>query len=397
MDSEYGEYLTWERSDAFVVALLYYAMIKQRDIEWETPCSEQLIYQLSTYFIPVYARELAFMNEIELIGPTTTELLPSENGVATGMSNGVDSSYTVLKYLNNTLPEYHLTHLLLTDCFTTGFPKGYQEDFRESYLRVLPEGAKELGLKFLFVEFHPDVQFSVGYFKDKTCGVINDWGLHPLKYCSMALALQKLITTFYFSGGVSPSDFSFHENDMAYHDLFTLPQITTQALRFYSTGMETPRIDKVAAIADWPYAQKYLQVCLDENEGNCGHCDKCLRTMSELYALGKLDLFRSRFPVDDYKAHLAQRFASVLAKAHKGHIFEKNILLKMRENNITVPAMAYLLCPLVMLREFLRSHLRTVGWARKIHRVLSERHLVNRHRRWDFSQGMDEAFSSKRK
>ena len=80
VDAKFGEYLTWERSDAFVTALMYYAMIFQKDIEWETPCSEQLIFQLKQFFIPAYVREIDAMYSIELVGPTTTERLPCRGG-----------------------------------------------------------------------------------------------------------------------------------------------------------------------------------------------------------------------------------------------------------------------------------------------------------------------------
>ena len=368
VDKKYGEYLTWERSDAFVTALLYYAMVKKLDIEWETPCSEQLIYQLETYFIPVYEKELPFMHSIKLKGKTVSEKLPCEGGVATGISNGVDSCYTVKEYLNCEYPEMRLTHLLFTDCFTTDFSDEYREDYLKNYLKVLPEGAKELGLEFIFVQFYPDIEFSVGHIKDKERGFVGDGGLFTLKYCSMAIALQKLLKIYYFSSGFAPSDFSFKENDMAYHDLFTLPLITTDSLKFYSTGMEIPRIEKVRAIADWRYAQKYLQVCAYDNDRNCGHCSKCVRTMGELYSMGKLGLYKNRFPVDDFKNNLARRFAVILMQANKGHTFEKMILNEMKKNNRRVPVLSYILCPLYTAKEFVRVRLRTVKWARKIYR-----------------------------
>ena len=136
VDKKYEKYLTWERSDAFVVALLYYAMIKNIDIEWETPCNAQLIYQLKTYFIPVYAHEFSFIHRIELRGDVSYDVLSCENGVAAGFSNGVDSGYTIYKYRNSTFPEYRLTHLFFTDCFSTDFSEEYQKDFIASYLKA---------------------------------------------------------------------------------------------------------------------------------------------------------------------------------------------------------------------------------------------------------------------
>lgn len=60
------------------------------------------------------------------------------------------------------------------------------------------------------------------------------------------------------------------------------------------------RIDKLRLLADWPAALRLMQPChrtevLAEGRVNCGRCEKCVRTMLGLLALGKLreaDAFR---------------------------------------------------------------------------------------------------------
>lgn len=368
VSDQFAQYLTTERSDAFVLVLLYYAMFRGYDIQWEVPCTEQLIYQLTTYYIPICAKEISFMHRIALKGKTTSETLPCAGGVGTGFSGGVDSSYTIYQYLQPMFPENRLTHLLFTDCFTVDFSEEYQKDFLEKYLHNLPLQAEELGLDFIFVQCNVDTLFSIGRYQDPVCGEIKDEGLFTLKYCSMAAALQKLFKIYYFSGGVSPSDFTFRTYDCAYYDMFTLPMISTNALRFYSAGMEVSRLEKVETISDWEFAQKHLQVCAWENEGNCGHCGKCLRTMSELYALDKLDCYDQRFPVENYKRHLSRRYARILMQARKNHIFEKDIIAKMKETGKKIPVLSYLLCPFYTLAEGIRLSLKNIRWARKIYR-----------------------------
>nr|WP_300850861.1 hypothetical protein [uncultured Acetatifactor sp.] len=88
VDIKYAEYLATERSDAFVTVLLYYAMFNGYDIQWEIPCTEQLIYQLTAYYIPICAKEISFMHPISLMGKTTSEALQCEGGVGTGFSGG---------------------------------------------------------------------------------------------------------------------------------------------------------------------------------------------------------------------------------------------------------------------------------------------------------------------
>jgi hypothetical protein len=69
------------------------------------------------------------------------------------------------------------------------------------------------------------------------------------------------------------------------------------------------RLDKVAAIAEWPEALAVLRVCLmfDVPNGapNCGRCEKCVRTMLELMLCGALDRATS-FPVRDVTAEMVR-------------------------------------------------------------------------------------------
>ena len=392
-----GGYLTHERSDAFVTGLLYYAMIKDRDIVWETPCSEQLIFQMQTYLIPVYAQEMAFMHKIELRGPTTTDNLPCGNGVATGLSNGVDCEYTVQKFLSCEYPEYRLTHVLFTDCFTTAYSEEYRKDFLKNYLEVIPKCAEELGLEFIFVEYHPDIEFSIGIIDDKECGIMVDGGFHPLKYCSIAMALQKLIGKYYFSSGFSPSGFSFHEIDLSHCDIFTLPLISTDALRFYSSGMEVTRVEKAGLLGDWPYAQKHLQTCANRNDTNCGHCYKCIRTMAELYANGKLDYFGDVFPIDDFKSHLTKRLAYLLAKSQSGLVLCTEVIQKIKDEGIHIPTMSYVLSPGYRLADFAHEHLRTKVWARNIYKKLGLKAVIHRHEKFNDPEQMDALLRNKSK
>lgn len=396
VDNRYSEYLVTERSDAFLIAILYYAMINALDIEWSVPCDKELIYKLEKFVIPVYCKQMRFMHNITLSGPVSVEKLPkNKHGVATGLSNGVDSLYTVKEYSGSRYDEFNLSHVIFTDFFITDNSEKYQRDFLESYLSVLPGCASELGLDFVYVNFRPDIDFSIGHIFDKECGVIENAGLFTLKYCSIAMALGKLIDIYYFSSGVTPSDFTFRSNDTAYYDIFTLPLISTGYIKFYSSGMEMKRIDKVKHIADWQYAQEHLQVCAINNSSNCGRCSKCIRTMSELYSIKKLDLFDYRFPLDDYKIHLAKRVGYVMMKAQKGSVFENDILEEFKKNKINVPFKAYFYKLFYLVMDFFRVRLRTNKFARKIYRRFGlDRALYGRSTR-DFSLSVDKEILNK--
>ena len=385
VDAKYGEYLTWERSDAFVLALMYYAMVFKKDIEWETPCDERLIFQLSNFFIPAYDREIDFMHSIDLIGPTTAERLPSANGVATGFSNGIDSSYTIYKFMDYADPKYKLTHLIFTDCMFTYHTKEYQEDFVNEYLGILPNCAEELGLEFVFVEFHVDKLFSVGFIRSKN-NMFNDPELYTLKYCSIAFALEKLLHVYYFSSGHSLSDFDIGHKNTQYHDIFTLPLISTDALLFVSSGMELRRVDKLGTLIDWPYAQRHLHVCNEQHDSNCGHCQKCIQEMTNIYAYGKLDLYKDVFPIDDFKAHLSKRIGLIMGWANNGIGLDKETLAKVRENKAHIPFGAYICSLYYTVYEFLRRRLRGTKWARRIYKKLHLRKVLHPEWKYDLSR-----------
>ena len=70
-------------------------------------------------------------------------------------------------------------------------------------------------------------------------------------------------------------------------------------------GIEMSRIKKTQLIAEWPVGLQNIQVCTGQNSENtnCGACEKCIRTMTALVALGKLKGCQS-FPLNDVSADI---------------------------------------------------------------------------------------------
>ncbi len=78
---------------------------------------------------------------------------------------------------------------------------------------------------------------------------------------------------------------------------------STEAVAVHHAQAAMTRLDKTRLIADWPEGLSVLRPCLAEVPGdvdqmNCGKCEKCIRTMLALLALGKLDT-ASSFPFRD--------------------------------------------------------------------------------------------------
>ncbi len=75
VEKEYEPYLCYERSDAFVIGLLSWAMRLNHDIECTAPVSEELLYNLRTYLIPSLAKHGKDLHNIKILTPPPHTLL----------------------------------------------------------------------------------------------------------------------------------------------------------------------------------------------------------------------------------------------------------------------------------------------------------------------------------
>ncbi|MBC8463501.1 MAG: hypothetical protein H8D61_00825 [Deltaproteobacteria bacterium] len=80
------------------------------------------------------------------------------------------------------------------------------------------------------------------------------------------------------------------------------PAYSSYDLRIIHRDVELPRMDKIRLIADWDIAFQNFRVCLANvtDRLNCGKCEKCVRTMTELAAIGALAKTKA-FSEDDVK------------------------------------------------------------------------------------------------
>jgi hypothetical protein len=86
------------------------------------------------------------------------------------------------------------------------------------------------------------------------------------------------------------------------------PNYSSTCLRMSHHGITLSRLDKTKLVAGCHVALQNLRVCnkieyYEEGSLNCGQCEKCVRTMLALLAIGKLDKIRS-FPVDNVTEEL---------------------------------------------------------------------------------------------
>ena len=293
VDDEWAYALCDERSDAFLVSLLQYAMANGCDISWETPVTDRLIYQLRTIFIPVIsAKYNKIFSYIHLNGETTAEDLDKEEwAVGTGASGGVDSFYSLLSHLEIPEKSQKLTHLLYVSVSNHAEK---EEDLRSDFecnKTNIKAIAEDLKLKMIAL-YSNEAEF---FFR----GIIN-WG--ALRFAGMVYSLQNLFSVYYFSSGYSYVDITFGDGtenfDSLHFDLFTLMTASTRSLNFIGTGGEVSRGQKLRYIANNDVVQRRLFVCNYRSDYNCSTCDKCMRTAMQLYGDGLLQKYQQVFDLD---------------------------------------------------------------------------------------------------
>ncbi len=86
------------------------------------------------------------------------------------------------------------------------------------------------------------------------------------------------------------------------------PNYTSSDLRIRHEGITFSRFEKTKLVAGWDLALQHLRVCnrselYQPDMLNCGNCEKCIRTMLSLLALGVLEKTRA-FPIHDINASL---------------------------------------------------------------------------------------------
>lgn len=290
VEKEYKEFVSIERSDAFVVNILLYAMEHKLDIECEEKISEKLYYQLTEYLIPSISRNVRKYHEIRIFADLTDDCLESVNAVGGSLSGGVDSFYTLLRHLDRKERSYNITHLTFFNAGASGQYGG--EKARERYLSridFIKDVADSLGKKLVCID--TNINEFLGQ---------NHQATHSFRTLAIPLLLQKLFSKYYFASGMQFKKFCFLEKDCASYDLLNVQCFSTENLQFYSSGGEVSRLEKVKFISDFDVTYSKLNVCIFEDI-NCSRCEKCRRTMMELYALGRLGKYKSVFDLNYFE------------------------------------------------------------------------------------------------
>lgn len=309
VENKYAQYLCSERADAYLVAVLNYAMRHHHDIVCDAPVGEYLYYQINTYLIDALAKGSPRMYRTVVTAPVDSLSLPCAGAVATGISCGIDSLHVLAECSDDSLPHHKLTHLTFNNVGSHGEGEKALKLYEERKKRA-KAFADEYGYEF--VESNSNLM-------DVVCQ--NHYLTHTYSSCFAILALQKLYSVYYYASSDSILDFSVYNNDVkpsGYYDILSLNCFSTEKSRIYSEGANLSRLEKTVRVVAYRPSYDYLNVCIKTSE-NCGLCEKCARTLLSLDALGALDLYRSVFDIDYYRSHKSYYFRILLQEYYRGH------------------------------------------------------------------------------
>lgn len=335
VDNIYRDALCEEKGDAFVCALIVRAMELGFNIISEAPISDDLYYQLENYYIPIMSDNMKELKRIHIISKLTSTIYHG-TGVATGASGGVDSFYSIVKHLNEKVKSRKLTHALFTNIATLDNKEGRIREWYTQRKKLIENTTETLKINFISVytniyEFYSFPYTSYSYY------------FTPM-YASNAYALQKLVGVYYHSSGVTLNDFTLkNAGDNAYFDIFNLKCLSTKAVTFYSSGIEVSRIQKIKYIVNHDInnvVKNNLSVCAQEVTGrgfvfekklNCGVCNKCMRTVAELYATGVINDYKDIFDTTLFEKNREKYLAKMTCL--NGKAFNNEIINLLKFNN----------------------------------------------------------------
>jgi hypothetical protein len=287
---KYGSYMTSERSDAFLVGLLWLALRNGEDIKVIGPLSEKLFYTLNYHLIPFLAQLYKYKQIKVLCDNLVSTPLPNAGAVGTGLSCGIDSLSTICSHQEEPVPSnYQISHLTFFNVGSNemmGRSKWREKMFNDR-AALSAACAKELGKELIIVDSNLNDILQMSFVRT-----------HTLRNISALLVFQKLFNKYYYSSGYQTTKLKYNY-DAASYDVISLPLLSTENVTFLSFGGNFTRVQKTQMVANMEISYKYLNVCLT-NIHNCGRCLKCKRTLLTLEVLGAIDKYRHIFNLDAY-------------------------------------------------------------------------------------------------
>ena len=307
VDKKYEKYLCYERSDAFLIVLFYYAMRTKQNIICKGLITEDLYYQITEYLIPIF--EKCSHNTLKRIKIKAT-LAPNidhDNGVGTSVTCGVDSFYSIYNNLKQNKYNHKLTHLMIMNLADSYKKRGNYKIISKELQDKAKKVADDLNLPLIILYSNMREIFPIP-------------PMHSLNRLFGVYSLQKLFSIYYFSSSYPIWTFNLEDVSLissARYDLLICKELSTKNISIYSEGAQLTRTEKIKAISKYDIVRNTLHVCINDSK-NCCKCSKCIRTMACLDSLGVLDKYDHVFDIDNYYKNL-DFYLNEIVKAYYNH------------------------------------------------------------------------------
>ena len=350
---EFIQYAVTDRIDSFVLGLLMFAIKNGYDFTSELPITDELKYNLEAHLISPLCNTNQNFHRTCIDAPVISPVKRMAETVATGISCGIDSLYTIQQHTKETLPSSRRINSLAFFNVGSSMKGGriLRTPLVEGRLRLARNFAKDYGFGFLFIESNLHL-------------IINKYAPYShLEYHTyMALfclnTISPCLKAYYYSSGYPYNKFTMLLDekgilDCAHYDLLLMFCASVGEMKLYSTGSDKSRIEKTCALLDYEPAQKYLNVCVNEVK-NDGICFKCIRTIMTIDALGGIDKFSKVFNVDAYKQNRFFYLKRLFLDAKFRNDESYNELLPYFRNELT------LFLKLRFFSSALFNHLKTI-------------------------------------
>jgi hypothetical protein len=258
----------------FAAALLLPSMKQGEDLIIEGSISEQLYQGMHVVMHEVLNWNIG-LKPVKIKVDTLVADTLQPRRAASFFSGGVDSFYTYLKHKTDPVQSNRIESFILV--------KGFDIELRNiplwgSTLKNISAIAAAEKIELVVVE--TNIQ--------GLAEPILSWDyIHGACLASVGLFLRGSFRQIYI-----PSSFSVEEQVPWGSCLALDGHWSTENTTFVHDGVEGTRLDKVIwQVAQSPLALEHLRVCYENVKGsyNCGQCDKCLRTMINLYIAGALE------------------------------------------------------------------------------------------------------------
>lgn len=350
VDDKYGKYLCDERSDAFVIGLLHYALRYGHDIVSDVPMTRRLYEQITDQFLPAFAKANG-IRQVMLTVPVAEEIdhPAHEYHAGGGVSCGVDSLHVFAKHKDLTHGcIWNMHGVTSTDETPETRALGWQNLKRHAEVFT-----KYVGCGLVV----GDTNYDRGCLpKLRFDGSVTFGNL----FC--VFAMQKFWSRYYIASTYDVDEFNISAGinaDPAHYEFLLLSLVSLRDITFRLDGAACNRCEKVRDLLDYEPSKKFLTVCwkINEHHENCtDHCPKCMRTVLDLAAWNAVDEYKERFDVKSWHEHQEWYIAELYRGLLQGNPFAKEIAPHFKEKSI--PFSVKLKAIYIVLKKSLRKMLR---------------------------------------